>query len=319
MGLLEKATLGIATNPPGLRNSLFSRAMLARETVPTAIDIASLDDLRRDLEALPPYFDSILHAWSLVSERAPIASVALFLPGKDRLVLCASKGFAKARDGSVALSLIGSLQKDGEALDPDACDLVAPIIGLSSSFTLRAATLRMTSNLAGLWVYGDPAIDMAESTSQAAIGTTLAGTAQGLPALPIAEAHIDPALVLLDAARKYHSASVFVFDLSSFGGGVIEQGLKGLRPSAIRSSFIAACVKILSQSGLALPFGENSVGCILGAASSMDPDLALFQFSKTMKRILPYLAALSFPEGRALHLDPFSENALGELSRFLSD
>ena len=50
----------------------------------------------------------------------------------------------------------------------------------------------------------------------------------------------------------------------------------------------------------------------------MDPDLALFQFKKTLRRILPFLAAGAFPEGRALAFDPSSEMARGEIRSLLS-
>jgi hypothetical protein len=57
--------------------------------------------------------------------------------------------------------------------------------------------------------------------------------------------------------------------------------------------------------------------CALGSSSSSDAGLALFQFSKTLKRALPLFAAATLPEGRSLSLDPSAATAAAELSRFL--
>jgi hypothetical protein len=259
-----------------------------------------------------------LKLWSLISERLPLAAVALFLPKEGFLIPAAQNGFPLGLDDSIPLSLFSASSDRVEALDSETKALFAPILGVPFSLSLRASAMRSTSDLLGLWIYHDPVLETSKSEIQAELDALLSRAAENLPPFSMTTLVADPARVLLDAALKYPSASAFVFDLSSFGVGK-DEGLRGIKPIAICSSFLNACGRILSQSGMALAFSDQFVGCMLGSASTVvDPDLVLFQLRKTLKRIMPYLASASFPEGRALHFDPSSKDALEELSRFLS-
>jgi hypothetical protein len=213
------------------------------------------------------------------------------------------------------MSLALSLQKGVEALGNEAKALLAPILGVPLSLSLRAAATRPESSFVGLWVYHDPILDVSSAEIQAKLKALLARSGATFPELSIATTVSDPVRVLAAAARKFHSALAFSFDLSSFN--TEDPRFRGLETIALRSAFIAACGRILSQGGTTIAYGEQSVACVLGSGSAIDPDLALFQFAKTLRRILPFLAVSSFPEGRALGFDPSSERDLKNLSRFL--
>jgi hypothetical protein len=126
----------------------------------------------------------------------------------------------------------------------------------------------------------------------------------------------EPVSAILEKTRKYRFAVAFRFDLRK--ANIDVAAFRGLKPNALRSSFLSACEKMLSQSGAALIYGESSVVCILGSSSPVDPELALFQFSKTLKRTLPFLSAVAFPKGLAIGFDPSSDRSREELSRFLA-
>jgi len=106
MSLLEKASGGqkAISAQSQARTSLFTRAMAAtREKeerigpdastkLPDSKKVAEIE-IETALAALPPYFDSILAAWSIISSRLPIDAIALFLPQGDFLSLAAQSGF----------------------------------------------------------------------------------------------------------------------------------------------------------------------------------------------------------------------------------
>jgi hypothetical protein len=350
--LLDKAIHGTGTSDTPSPTSLFSRALAVRspvfeeleeleeaeiaevleiteepETVETdggtPFDTSGFDDLRRELSAIPDNSDSILELWSIISERLPLAALALFLPRESFLFLAAQNGFPSGTDDSVPPSLFSAFNASLEPLDSETRALFAPILGVPFSLSLRASAMRSTADLLGLWIYHDPVLEAKKAENRAELDALLsrAGesiSAPSLTALSMTAPIVNPARILLGAALRYPSASAFAFDLSSFDIG--EQArLRGIKPIVLRSFFLEACGKILAQSGMAVAFGERSVGCILGSASTIDTDLAFFQFKKTLKRIVPYLAAASFPEGRVLRLDPASEGVLEDLTRFLAE
>jgi hypothetical protein len=337
--LLDKEAHGTGTGGVPPPTSLLSRAMAARKplhepsaeggtvsasempeaAIPGAdFDTAGFEDLVRDISALSPNPDSILELWTLVSESIPLAAIAMFLPRADFLVPAAENGFPSGKDDSIPITLASHAGRGPELLDNEAKALIAPILGVSISLSLRASTMSGDSGVRGMWVYHDPVLEAAKAETLARLDNLLARCAEGLPIPSMVESSDDPGQALLTAARKYASASVLSFDLRSFGV-CDEVRFRGLKPDALRSSFLAACDTILSRGGSAIAFGDHSVGCLLGSTSTMDPDLALFQFRKTLRRLLPHLAAACFPEGRVLIIDPSSANAFGDLSTFLSE
>ena len=178
--------------------------------------------------------------------------------------------------------------------------------------------MTMDESVAGLWVIHDPSLDASSPEVQDSLARILAHAADALPEATLAVCPADPARVLLDSAKKYPSASAFVFSLDPSLIGA-ETAFRGITPLMLRSALLSASVKILSQSGSALAFGKFSIGCILGSASSIDPELTLHHFTKTLKRILPRLAEKSFPQGRTMGIDYSSPTAFADLTRFLSE
>jgi len=343
MSLLEKANRGIQKNLPPAGSSLFARASSARRFFPESIeklagptrslskppvekqatfDLGGALELRRAIDALPSCSDSILRLWSQVTESLPLAAVALFIPREDCLVLAAQRGFPSDGGEGFPMSFSSAISIDGAPLDKETRSIVAPLLGVSPTMGLRGALMRRDSSPVGLWLFCDERLDSSSPEIQSELGELLAYGSDHLIVQTMARFLPVPAKALLESATVYPSISVFAFNLDAFfeppANG--QSGwLRGLTPSAIRCSFLTACERILSQGGSALAFGDNSVGCILGCSSAADPDLALFQFKKTLKRILPFLAAASFPQGRALRIETSSPTVFEELSAFLSE
>jgi hypothetical protein len=319
MSLLEKAIRGTSTSAaqPQPRTSLFSRATAAREVVPEPFDTRCFEELGRALDALPRNADSMLEAWSIVSERIPLAAIALFIPRDFQLALAGQLGFPSGTEDPIPQSLATPALDGVEPLESEARALVAPLLGVPLSLGLRATSMTSASGQLGLWVYYDPRLDAAKPEIRASLGELLRRAAGSLAPAPALQLAADPPRALLAAASKFRSASILVFDLSPLDG-LAEARSRGLKPGAIRSAFLVASERMLAQGGSAFAFGEWSVGCVLVSSSTIDPLLSLFQFKKTLRRILPFLAGSSFPEGRAIGLEPSSESALEELSAFLN-
>jgi hypothetical protein len=332
MSLLEKASGGHKGKslPSQARTSLFTRAMAAtredeghpapKAPIPSdAIPMfpsRPMDELKTALAALPPRYDSILSAWSLISSKLPLAAIALFLPQDDFLAIAAQSGFPSGTADSIPFSLAPSSQKNGEPLGNEAKALIAPLLGVDRGMDLRAASMWSDIGLAGVWIYRDASLESSPAELRSRLSSLLAGAADSLPASSMARGDPKPARSILEKVRKYPSAAAFRFDLDALLGE--SEAYRGIAPNALRSAFLSACGKILAQGGASLAYGEASVACVLGSSSSVDSELALFQFSKTLKRTLPFLAGAGFPEGRALGFDPSSDQAPEELSRFLS-
>jgi hypothetical protein len=332
MSLLEKASGGHKGKslPSQARTSLFTRAMAAtrdeeRNVPPEApipaeavpfVSAKVLDELKAALASLPPGFDSILAAWSVLSSRLPLAAMALFLPQDDFLALAAQSGFPSGTADPIPFSLAPASQKNGELLGNEAKALIVPLLGVDLGMDLRAASMWSDVGLAGLWIYRDASLESSPAELRSRLCSLLAGAADSLPASSMAKGEPKPAISIIERVRKYPSAAAFRFDLDPL---IAESdAYRGITPNALRSSFLSACGKILAQGGASLAYGDASVACALGSSSPADAELALFQFMKTLKRTLPFIAGAAFPEGRALGFDPSSNQAPLELSRFLS-
>ncbi len=327
--LLDKAMHGVGRSNEPSPSSFLSRAMAAREPLADQVEIAEtedtsgldetgFEDLARDIAMLPPHHDSILKLWSFVCDRIPLAAIALFLPQDGFLVSAAQNGFPMGVDDGIPLSIASPSQNGVEPLDNEARALIAPILGVPLSLSLRASTMSLESDHFGLWVFHDSVLEESNSEVQEKLGILLSHAADRLPAVAIESPVADPVRILHEVSAKYSSATAIVFDLSCIVTGE-QTRFRGLMPSMIRSSFLAACRKILSQGGAAVAYDDMAIACILGSTPTLDPDLALFQFSKTLKRILPFLSEDTFPKGRAFRLDPGSKSAFEDLSNFLPD
>jgi hypothetical protein len=327
MGLLEKAIGGKSSTDTSTRSSLFARAIAASregggfgrlaeaEPTPSSFEIRRVVELKDRIAQIPSSFDSILAAWAILSEVQPLAALSFFIPRGEFITLAACSGFPSGTDDNVPMSLVPDPKLAGEPLGNDAKALFAPILGVPIGMVLRATSIWSDSSLVGLWIYHDDGLESAAAESREMLGSLLAFSGSTFPPIDLVPMSREPARKIAVAARKYHSALIFRFDIPDYDSK--GEVLRGVKPETIRSIFLAACGKVISQSGVALAYGERSVACALGSSSVVDPELALFQFAKTLKRVLPFLSAVGFPNGKAIGFEPSSEQAIEDLSSFL--
>lgn len=332
MSLLEKATSGKKPTyePLEARISLFARALASSREATTAqaetqkplvpetsrglTAIEGAQSIADSIAALPSSTDSMIALWGICSSRLPLAAISLFLPRDDFLSLGARSGFPAGSNDSIPASIIPSSVKNGQPLANEAKALLAPVLGVPLGMSLRATSLWSDAGLLGLWIYHDPALEGAGEEAMDELVGILSSPSAKILGFSLESPPPNPAERLLAASERFSSVSIARFDLDPL---LDSDGLpSGVEREAVRSAFLASCRKILSSNGAAFACGDSSVACALG--SSSDSDLALFQFSKTLKRILPLFASLPFPAGRAMKLDPASAGAAEELSRFIS-
>ena len=276
-----------------------------------------IEELKGNLATLPSSFDSILLSWFLLSQRLPVAAISLFLPKGDFLSLAACAGFPAGSDEDIPLSLAPSVSRSCELLEQESKALIAPLLGVPLTMPLRASSIVSETGCCGLWVYHDEALETSSEEVKERLVSLFAQACTSFPASSMACPSTAPERCVLEAARKYSAAVAFRFDfprLSSLG-----EALRSVSLNAFRSVFLSACERLLAQNGLAVVFGETSVACLLGSSSSTDADLALFQFTKTLRRILPFLSSAVFPEGRGIVFDPSSDRAIEDLTGFFSE
>lgn len=177
---------------------------------------------------------------------------------------------------------------------------------------LRASAMGSSSSLDGLWVYHDPRLEGSSEATKARLGSFLSMASETISPLPLAPASHDLPKALLAASRKIATASVFMFGLDTSLAPSA-----GLEPIALLSALYDAASRVLAQTGSVFYDGDAKVACVLGSASMADPDLALFHFAKTLKRVLPWVDSSAPPAGSAAFLDPSSETALEDIRAFL--
>jgi hypothetical protein len=320
MSLLEKAISGKKPvhEPSEARTSLFARAMASSSTHSESearlTVIEGAQAIADAVTALPSSTDSMIALWGICSSRLPLAALSLFLPRDDFLSLGARSGFPSGSGDPIPVSIAPPSAKSGELLAKEAKALLAPLLGVPLSMALRAAPLWSDAGLLALWIYHDPALEGASEEAMDELVGILSNPVSKIMGFSLESPPSDPEAKLLAAAKRFPSVSVARFDLDPlFESNSLPSGVER---ETVRSAFLASCRKILGSSGAALAFGDSSVACALG--SSSDAELALFQFSKTLRRILPFFSSLPFPSGRALSLDPASAGAAEELSRFIS-
>jgi hypothetical protein len=345
MSLLEKASGGKKTKnakqSPAAHTSLFKRAMAASRSEaefpppsssvapesaielspqipanPFFADSEAMDELKDKLLSLHPSYDSMLAAWSLLSARLPLQAISLFLPHGDFLALAAQVGFPSGRSEDLPLYIAPSTDQSGLLLGDEVKALVAPSLGVGLDMSLRAVSMRSEPGLRGLWIFHDDPLEASPDDDRFRLIELLGEAASSLPGFTMASVPADTVTLLLSKLDKYRCAIAIRFDLGSTYADLA--AYRGLNAQALRSALVVAAEKILEQTGAALAFGEASIVAVLGSSAKCDPELSLFQFTKTLRRSLPFLSAEAFPAGSAMGFDPSSERASEELSRFLA-
>jgi hypothetical protein len=352
MSLLEKASGGVKSKGPQsqAQTSLFRRAMAASkpeasDKTPSAppaqprdtpapsssperltaasaaspippIDDDVIEEVKGALGSLPPSQDSLLAAWSIISSRLPLQAISLFLPRDGLLSLAAQVGFPSGTGEDLPLSIVPSAELDGAPLSDESKALVAPSLGVSQSISLRAIAMRSDSGLAGLWIAHDAFLEVCADGRRSSVIELLAESASSLTPLSMI---CDPAPSMpsmISELSKFRFATAFRFDM---GTAYIERTeFRGIPAKTLCAAFSGAAEKILEHTGTVRAFGDSTVVGLLGSSSPCDSELALFQFTKTLKKSLPFLSSSAFPVGSSMSFDLSSESAAEDLSRFLA-
>lgn len=330
MGLLEKALRGSNQDSlPSSKSSLYARAIAAasetsRKIKPATRVVSSpaftLDDLRSlksELSALPRTFDIYLTQWSKISSVLRLSSFALFLPSGTFLLPVARIGFPSCPPSPVSSSLAERVLGCRGELDEGSAAALSTALGLSSPLSLRASSVFIGPHVAALWVYRDASLESCSGEFQTEVVSLFSsGVAGDYPLVPILPPIVNPDRFLFDTIIKAARSFVFSFDLSLLYEE-ISKSHSGVSADLLRSSFTAACTRVLAPEGSAVVYGTMRTACVLPSSSSSDHELALFQFLKSLRRLLPSFPASSFPKGRSTVIDSQSDAALSELTRFL--
>jgi hypothetical protein len=337
MGLLEKALRESAlASSGGSTTSLYAKAVAAsvpepvgtmpessadsppRQAASLAVSSEDLSSLESELLSFPPTHDAYLASWSKASAALRLSSLALFMPRGDSLVPAARIGFPSRPMSAVPAHTADRAAGGREPLDRSSAEALCSALGVSPSLPIRASAVHSGSRLAALWVYRDALLETSPRDVQSRLGAALASASgRGAPIVSILGVSGAPERELLDSIAHSAKASFFLFDLARLADEMTAS-CPGVSAELIASTFASACSSILSGEGAAAQLGGMRVGCALGSSTSSDHELALFQFAKSLKRLLPFLAVASFPSGRSTTLSPSSPGAPAELAAFLA-
>jgi hypothetical protein len=337
MGLLEKALRESAlASSGGSSTSLYAKAVAATvpepagtttepPAIPSRPQAASfsvtsegLSSLEAELLALPPTHDAYLAAWSKAFAALRLASIALFMPRGDSLVPAARIGFPSRPMSSVPSHTAERAGGGRDPLDRTSAESLCAALGVSPSLPIRASAVHSGSRVAALWVYRDALLETSPRDIQSRLGAALASASgRGAPLVSILGVSGAPDRELLDSVAQSAKASFFLFDLARLSDEMAAS-CPGVSAGLLASTFALACSSILSGEGASVQCGNMRIGCALGSSTSSDHELALFQFVKSLKRLLPFLAVASFPSGRSMTLSPSSPGAHSELAAFLA-
>jgi hypothetical protein len=272
--------------------------------------------LKESILALNPAQDSMLFAWSLISSELPLQAIALFLPHGDFLASAAQIGFPSCKGDDIPLSIAPAPQNNGTLLDDESKALVAPILGVSVGMALRAVSVWSDSAIVGLWIIHDDQFEASSDETRVRLIDLFAESAASLPSLTIASPPADPLSASLASLKKYRFATALRFDLDDTYSD--RPMCRGISARTVLSAFLSAFAVILEQTGSSVALGEGSIVGFIGSSSLCDPELSLFQFTKTAKRCLPFLSAEAFPVGSSTSFDMSSELVDEKLSAFLA-
>ncbi|MGO8694238.1 MAG: hypothetical protein ACLQMF_11290 [Rectinemataceae bacterium] len=343
MSLLEKALSG--TNPTRDRSGLFAKASAVQAHVSTPppsgavrsqeaedpgesvyviphfaftiAEIAALEEELLDLRDTPDYFLSV---FARISEAVPLGALALFLPREEGLTAAASLGFPAISGEYIPESVARRSVTPGSLLPRESTAVLSSLLGVSSALRLRGATiLGPHEEILGQWVFVDGALESADGETVSALGRLLAAPGmRGAPPLVILSPRSDPAGELLSVPRNERYAAALVLDLKP-GYAELDLRVPGILSISFFSAAAAAARLVLGRSGAAVLTENGLLVCLFFGTSALDPDLALFQFRKSLKRFLPIIEGIELPAGRSSLLDLESGTAKTNLSRFLAE
>jgi hypothetical protein len=298
-----------------------SRNPISLSAIPTSSALPPIDDeiieeIKGTLGSLQPSQDSLLAAWSILSTRLPLQAISLFLPRGGFLSLAAQVGFPSGTGEDLPLSIVPSAELNGALLSNEGKALVAPSLGVSQSISLRAIAMRSDSGLVGLWIAHDAFLEACADGRRASIIELLADSASSLTPLSMICEQSPTQSSMLPELTKFHFTTAFRFDMEA--AYVERPEFRGISVGALCAAFSRAAERILEHTGTVRVFDDSIVVGLLGSSSQCDSELALFQFTKTLKKSLPFLSTGAFPVGSSMSFDLSSGSAPEGLSRFLA-
>lgn len=318
MGLLDKALNERKAGHPETRAGLFAKALISLDRGPGdalspppplpeayPLGVEDLAALGLELQALGQGPDGLLLVFQRLSEALPLAGLALFTARDGAFRPAACLGFKVDEGERIEEAAAAEALKDTASLNEGWASLLSFPDG-SGQCRLRA---ERSQGEEGLWLYGDPRLD---SSSPELCGA-VAGLFRSLP-----DAGPFPADTLpegrLPCLLGEGYATAFCFDCSA--AAEAEESLPGLTRHGRAAALRSAAELILGSGGKALFVGDFSVLALLYSNQSVDEELALFQFRKSLARALPSLQSSELPKGRALGVDSHAPEAGESLERF---
>jgi hypothetical protein len=282
-----------------------------------------IDAIRGEILGIRPGIDYILAVYARLAEALPVSGLALFLPRAEELCLAAAFGFiAKGADGELSptlpLSLIDALPPGLSPPRGALLDALVAVLGGSAASGLLCARISAAESRCGLWALSAPNVSSAPSELLSSLGALLAAPSPAPSRfVTIPEPVASLASGLLASVKANPRACAFVLDLSA-QYEVAETRVPGLMPQVFLSAAALAANSILGHGGSSILRGSRSLACVFGSSSAIDPELALFQFSKSLRRSLMILEGSSPPSGRSFGFDPRDPGAETALSLFFA-
>jgi hypothetical protein len=227
-------------------------------------------------------------AFQRLCEALPLAGLALFIARDGALRPAAQLGFRLAKDGRFDGAALSAALKDPSALNRAALSIL--------SFPDAAGRCAFRAEGSGgegapLWIYGDPRLDSSSPELCGAVAGLFRSIPPGGPfpsdTLPTGQL---PSLL----GEGY--ATAFCFDCSITAGA--EESVPGLTGFGKAAALRSAADLILGNGGKALLVGDFTVLALLYSNQSVDEELALFQFRKSLARALPSLQSSRADEKR---------------------
>lgn len=316
MGLLDKALSERKAGHPETRTGLFAKALISLDREPEEapsqppspeaypLGVGDLAALGAELRALGQGPDSLLLVFQRLSEALPLAGLALFTTRDGGFWPVACLGYGVDESGRIEEDAAARALKSPSGLDKVAGALLSfPDASKRCSFHAE----RSQGEGAPLWIYGDPRLDSSSPELRAAVSGLFRSIPQGGPfpsdTLPAGRL---PSLL----GEGY--ATAFCFDCSAW----TDDALPGLTLHGKAAALRSAADSILGNEGKAFLLGGFSVLALLYSNQSIDEELALFQFRKSLARALPSLQSSELPKGRALGVDSHAPEAGESIERF---
>ncbi len=338
MGLYEKALRDRRAELPNSGFGLFDRALARREQSgvagavpatafppPEAVSEAfpfsaeDIHELALELRRQSAGVDELLAAFARISEALPLDCLALLIPEEQGTRIAASLGFrlvARACSDCLLEELARAACEDPE--NPSTRRLLGSLLYAPEGLRIRGFVVRDSEGLPkALWVYADTRLDASSTAVCAAFDELFAADGRSPAAPPTRQEILDAERAATKLARASGHAAVFLFELGDFIDR-LDRRVPGLERAAVEACLRTAAERVLKNAGAAFCLSEERLAACFYATTPLDAELALAQFRKSLKKLLPFLSIAELPAGKAIGLDLAYEGAKALLARFLA-